>query len=106
MLQLLLNDESCPALVNVNFPRQPRAIRWTTQAVDRYDGRVVRDKDPIGHLRFTVDPIQHHHDGTDLWAVDHGYVSLTPLRLDLTDHIALTAVRSAAKTNLDPTAPS
>ena len=37
----LLLDESCPRLVNVNFPLEPRGIRWTAQAVDQYDGRVV-----------------------------------------------------------------
>jgi broad specificity polyphosphatase/5'/3'-nucleotidase SurE len=31
-------------------------------------------------------------EGTDLWAVDQGYVSLTPLRLDLTDHEELKRV--------------
>lgn len=92
VLELLL-DESCPTLVNVNFPREPRDIRWTAQAVDHYDGRVVRGADPMGRevFWFTVEPLRHHHDGTDLWAVEHGYVSLTPLRLDLTDHVALTA---------------
>jgi hypothetical protein len=28
-------------------------------------------------------------EGTDRWAVRHGYVSMTPLRLDLTDRGAL-----------------
>jgi 5'-nucleotidase len=28
-------------------------------------------------------------DGTDFHAVEHGYVSVTPLRLDLTDHGAV-----------------
>ena len=35
---------------------------------------------------FTVAPIEEPAEGTDLWAVQNGYVSLTPLRLDLTDH--------------------
>ena len=30
---------------------------------------------------------------SDRWAFDHGYVSITPLRLDLTDHEALERVR-------------
>jgi 5'-nucleotidase len=93
----MLLDESCPDLVNVNFPREPRGIRWTAQAVDQYDGRVVPGEDPMGRqlFWFTVEPIERHVEGTDLWAVQEGYVSLTPLRLDLTDHTALEGAKSA-----------
>jgi 5'-nucleotidase len=89
---LLMQQE--PGLVNVNFPAQPRGLRWTAQAVDHYDGKVVPDEDPMGrrHFWFTVVPIEQLREGTDLWAVNHGYVSLTPLRLDLTDHEALERV--------------
>jgi 5'-nucleotidase len=87
----LLADRDRPALVNVNFPTEPRGMRWTAQAVDQYDGKVVPGKDPKGreHYWFTVVPIESHREGTDLWAIEHGYVSLTPLRLDLTDHAEL-----------------
>ena len=89
----LLLERDRPELVNVNLPREPRGLRWTTQAVDRYDGRVVEDADPMGRdlYWFTVAPIEEPGEGTDLRAVDDGYVSLTPLRLDLTDHGALRA---------------
>jgi 5'-nucleotidase len=36
------------------------------------------------HFWFTVDPIEDVEEGTDRWAVQHGLVSVTPLRLDLT----------------------
>jgi 5'-nucleotidase len=96
VLELLL-DEQCPRLVNVNFPRKPRGIRWTTQAVDQYDGKVVPAEDPMGRAVywFTVVPLDRLREGTDLWAVDQGYVSLTPLRLDLTDHEDLARVADA-----------
>jgi 5'-nucleotidase len=96
VLELLL-DEQCPRLVNVNFPRKPRGIRWTTQAVDQYDGKVVPAEDPMGRpvYWFTVVPLDRLREGTDLWAVDQGYVSLTPLRLDLTDHEDLARVADA-----------
>jgi len=91
---LLLTEEQ-PRLVNVNFPREPRGMLWTSQAVDRYNGKVVPGKDPMGreHYWFTVVPLEQHREGTDLWAVENGYVSLTPLRLDLTHHDELTRVR-------------
>jgi 5'/3'-nucleotidase len=100
VLDLLL-DETCPRLVNVNFPGDPHGIRWTAQAVDQYDGKVVQGEDPMGrrHYWFTVVPLERHTEGTDLWAIEHGHVSLTPLRLDLTDHRELerVAARSDAR---------
>jgi 5'-nucleotidase len=93
VLEVLLNDEA-PSLVNVNFPRGPHGMRWTSQAVDHYDGKIVPGEDPMGrrHYWFTVVPLERHREGTDLWAVEQGYVSLTPLRLDLTHYEELARV--------------
>lgn len=92
-LEALLGRQE-PRLVNVNFPSKPRGLRWTAQAVDQYNGKVVPDTDPMGreHFWFTVIPLERLREGTDLWAVEQGYVSLTPLRLDLTDHEELKSV--------------
>ena len=84
----LLLQESVLSLVNVNFPvGPPRGILWTRQSVRFYDGKVVPGKDPMGrrHFWFTVTPIKETDEGTDRWAVERGYISITPLRLDLTD---------------------
>jgi 5'-nucleotidase len=80
-------------LVNVNFPAEPRGTLWTRQSVRHYDGKMVPSKDPMGrsHYWFTVFAIEETEEGTDRWAVDHSYVSMTPLRLDLTDEAALAA---------------
>ena len=92
-LERLLQAD-CPKLVNVNFPREPQGMRWTSQAVDQYDGKVVPDTDPMGreHFWFTVVPLERHREGTDLWAVEQSLVSMTPLRLDLTDYKELKRV--------------
>lgn len=74
-------------LANVNFPEQVhRGIRWTRQSVRHYDGEVVPGKDPMGrpHFWFVVKPLEPADEDTDRWAVEHGYISITPLRLDLT----------------------
>jgi 5'-nucleotidase len=44
-------------------------------------------EDPMGrkHFWFTVAPIEQTEPGTDLWAMERRYVSITPLSLDLTD---------------------
>ena len=78
-------------LLNVNFPSAPRGLRWARQSVRQYEGLVVPGEDPMGrmHYWFSERPRQEVEEGTDHWAVEHGYVSLTPLRLDLTDDAAL-----------------
>ena len=78
-------------LVNVNFPERPQGIRWTRQSVRHYKGNVVPTEDPSGkqHFWFTVTPREETEEGTDRWAVLHAEVSMTPLRLDLTDHETL-----------------
>jgi 5'-nucleotidase len=90
VLELLLGDESL-RLVNVNFPPEPAGMMWTRQSVRHYDGKVVPIEDPMGrqHFWLTVEPIEEVEEGTDRWAMRHDLVSLTPLRLDLTDRDAL-----------------
>jgi len=88
------------ALVNVNFPERPRGARWTRVSVRQYDGRVVPAQDPMGRpiYWFTVVPLERAEEGTDRRAVEDGWVSMTPLRLDLTDEARLAAkVGSAQK---------
>lgn len=93
-----LLEHDRPELVNVNFPAEPQGLCWTAQAVDHYNGKVVPDTDPMGreHFWFTVVRIEDVREGTDLWAFENGYVSMTPLRLDLTHHEELEAARRAA----------
>lgn len=85
-LKLLLKDDSL-GLYNVNFPKQPKGLRWTRQSVRLYDGNVVPGEDPMGrkHFWITVSPLEAAEEGTDRWAVENDLVSITPLRLDLTD---------------------
>jgi 5'-nucleotidase len=94
VLELLLPAREL-SLVNVNLPsKPPRGVVWTRQSVRHYDGKVVPGTDPMGrtHFWFTVVPIESVEEGTDRWAVERGYVSMTPLRLDLTDEKALADV--------------
>ncbi len=85
-LEILLASSDAH-LYNVNFPPEPKGIKWTRQAVSLYDGKIVPGIDPMNrkHYWFTVYPLEAAEEGTDRWAVDNGYVSITPLRLDLTD---------------------
>lgn len=94
VLELLMAErELC--LVNVNLPPAPSGLCWTRQSVRRYDGRVVPGQDPMGRVHYwlTVAPIEEVEEGTDRWAVERGVVSMTPLRLDLTDESELARLR-------------
>jgi 5'-nucleotidase len=87
------------ALVNVNFPARPRGVEWTRQSVRHCDGRVVPAKDPTGRdiYWFAPMPIGAPESGTDRWAVEEAsLVSITPLRLDLTDESTLGRLRARA----------
>jgi 5'-nucleotidase len=97
-LELVLPDERL-RLVNVNIPPSPTGIRWTRQSVRHYDGWVVPGKDPLGreHFWFTVKPLEPADEGTDRWAVEQSLVSLTPLRLDLTDEGCLREVKDSTQ---------
>lgn len=87
----LLIDYDGARLVNVNFPAEPTGICWARQSVRHYDGKIVPSSDPMGreHFWFTVTAIEETEEGTDRWAIEHDCVSLTPLRLDLTDEVVL-----------------
>ena len=99
VIDLLLAEEKM-SLVNVNLPEKPKGIRWTRQSVRQYDGKVVPGKDPMGRpiFWFTVTPLEGAEEGTDRWAVEHNWVSITPLRLDLTDEKDLARALSLAQT--------
>lgn len=74
-------------ILNVNIPAVERVkgIRLTRQGVRIYQDELERNEtycrivgpEPGG----VVD-----EEGTDLWAVHHGYASLTPIHLDMTAH--------------------
>jgi 5'-nucleotidase len=96
VLTLLSKDKDL-ALFNVNFPQNPKGIMWTRQSVRLYDNRIVPAVDPMGrkHYWFTVIPLEPAEEGTDRWAVENGYVSITPLRLDLTDEVQLKKMKQS-----------
>lgn len=93
-LEVLLPQKDL-SLINVNIPLKAKGLRWTRQSVRHYDGKVVPGTDPMGrkHYWFTVMPVEETEEGTDRWAVEQGWVSMTPLRLDLTNTEELSRVK-------------
>ena len=90
VIRLLLEFKR-PFLVNVNLPQRPTGLSWTRQSVREYNGWVVPGADPMGrqHYWFAAKPLTDPEENTDRWAVDNNLVSLTPLRINLTDEVWL-----------------
>ncbi len=83
-------------ILNVNVPDLPWADIKGFQSVrlgQRHKAEpVIRSQDPRGREIFWVGPPGAEQDagpGTDFYAVSQGYVSVTPLQLDLTRYDAL-----------------
>jgi 5'-nucleotidase len=86
VIRMLISGDQ-PRLVNVNLPEDPVGMRWTHQSVRHYNGKVVEGKDPNGrrHYWFAATPLTDPDEDSDRWAMDANLVSLTPLRMSLTD---------------------
>ncbi|MBC2670940.1 5'/3'-nucleotidase SurE [Novosphingobium piscinae] len=89
-------------LININFPPLPAAAVKGIKAVrqgfhDYARGTLVEAVDPRGfpYFWFGLHGIEHTagHD-TDLEAIAEGYVSVTPLQLDLTHEGSLAGLRA------------
>lgn len=95
VLSTLLEAPDAPALVNVNFPREPRGVMWTRASAEGYDGRIIPGRDADGReiYWFRIEPVAGVDDQADRWAVEQGWVSMTPIALDVTDEEALATAR-------------
>ncbi len=89
-------------LINVNFPaRAPgRVAGWrvTRQGRRKIGDQLVERLDPRGEPYIWIGSWRRqesHLEGTDLWAVERGFVSLTPIRLDMTDDESLVRLRES-----------
>ena len=84
-----------PSVLNINAPYMAedefKGIRITRQGLRIYRDELVKRLDPRGRPYYWIGgeaPTGMHEDGTDFGALKDGYVSITPLTLDLTDHQA------------------
>ena len=86
-------------LLNVNVPYLPindiKGIRNTRQGLRVYRDRLDKRQDPRGHDYYWIGgdyPTGKDEKGTDIGALARGYVSVTPLQLDLTAYPALASL--------------
>lgn len=88
-------------LLNLNVPDVPlnqlKGIKNTRQGFRFYSGGILRRKDHRGKDYYWVGGKYkgfHQQNGTDCSAVDMGYASVTPLKLDSTDLQCLASLES------------
>ncbi len=93
-----LQTESLPAdtILNVNVPSRPfdqlAGFRSTRLGFRHRAEPIVPHTDPKGRTVYWVGPAGVGQDagpGTDFHAVANGYVSVTPLQVDLTNHASV-----------------
>ena len=101
MFQVLDRGLPPDTFLNVNVPDLPladvRGALVTAQSRRTYHDQVISKRDPRGRAYYWIAgdvPEGSAADGTDFAAVQEGYVSITPLHLDLTNHAAMDDVRS------------
>jgi 5'-nucleotidase len=73
--------------LNVNFPAgTPKGVLVTRLSTHHWEDKVVERLDPEGRPYYWIagTPVGEEEEGTDLWAVRRGYVSVTPVGLDFT----------------------
>lgn len=80
-------------LLNINIPplplREIKGIRFTTQGRRLYKDSIQETFDPWGRKHYWIGGGTVHWlggDNTDEHAVRHGFISVTPIQLDLTNH--------------------
>lgn len=74
-------------LLNVNFPAgAPKGVLVTRLSTHRWEDTVVERLDPEGKPYYWIagTPVGEEEEGTDLWAVRRGHISVTPVSLDFT----------------------
>ncbi|WP_159739292.1 5'/3'-nucleotidase SurE [Vibrio atypicus] len=83
-------------LLNINVPDLPfdqlKGTAVTRLGARHHAEAMIKQQDPRGHDIYWLGPPGKEQDageGTDFYAVDQGYVSVTPLQVDLTAHESL-----------------
>jgi 5'-nucleotidase len=90
--QVIEGPHSDKLVLNMNFPSGPldeiEGIAITRLGLRVYRDALVERQDPRGRNYYWIggeEPTGVADPGTDIWALENQYVSITPLSLDLTD---------------------
>lgn len=103
LVQILtkLKNAAVTGLLNVNVPNIPmeqvKGVRATKLGVGRYKNLFEKRLDPRGKPYYWMKGIQFEPENTDeddYSAVQQGFVSITPLKIDMTNYEQFQTVRS------------
>ena len=99
--QVMAHSKGKQILLNVNIPYgerdQIQGIAITRQGLRVYHDALDERTDPRGRQYYWIGgdaPGGVVEPGTDFWALTNGYVSVTPLSLDLTDKRTLATIEA------------
>lgn len=91
-------------LLNINIPNRPiddvAGLRITRHGKRVYEGSIRETSSPWGELYYWIGggtPYWEHGEDTDINAIHEGYVSVTPLHLDLTNYEAINMLKNQWK---------
>lgn len=98
LTRYMLDQPRDPGIIlNVNFPvTEFRGVKVTKLGKRVYSEGVIERIDPRGRKYYWIGgeaPTWHHGEGTDFEAVQNGFVSITPLHLDLTHHASIARLK-------------
>jgi 5'-nucleotidase len=85
-------------LLNINFPNgEIKGVMVTKQGIKNARPVITEHIDPRGKPYFWIGEeyfVSNSTGGTDYHAIECGYISVTPLKSDMTDHQALATIDS------------
>jgi 5'-nucleotidase len=95
--------QASPFLLNVNIPNLPydelKPFKVSRLGRRHAAEKVMSQASPRGEMMYWIGgagPAKDDAEGTDFHATTQGHVSITPLKVDLTDHEALSDWGAAA----------
>jgi 5'-nucleotidase len=93
-LQVLQHGLMAGTLLNVNFPNTPdvKGIKICRQANAKWAEEFDERLDPYQRKYYWLSGVfqnNDHGEDTDVWALEHNYVSIVPVQFDLTAHHAI-----------------
>lgn len=98
---VLSNGMEPDMLLNVNVPNssmdQIRGVLVTRLGRRTYHDALLERLDPRGQPYYWIggdEPTGEPEEGTDIWALANGYISMTPIHLDLTNYAFIEKMRS------------
>lgn len=100
LIQRLLDKDIKNIILNVNIPeKEIKGEKITKMGRRIYRDKVLRDVEENGVMYSVIDGVLDYHidTDTDFEAVDNNYVSITPLKLDLTNYEEMDVLKEVLK---------